>query len=314
MTVSYVANIHITDINNIKIFKVLDAVLLMAKMSLNNIPLDWVRAFEMAGRTGSFTAAAQRINVTQASISQRISSLEQRIGSQLFIRNARGVSLSVEGEAWLPYVSAAFRSLEESYEDIFGIQREKITISASASVNELWLSPRLRDWQNKNSQQITLSTIVLQAESSVLDTTIHLQYGTGESENSHKSPLFSEQISPVASPDLLKGTASWLNLPRLAVSGPRLGWHEWSRLSGDPITPVPKLRFDSFSAALSAAVSGAGVMLASLPLCSPLLDQGKLVRVSEHLLDPQETYWMLAKKDRLSKSQWKNLVEVFTVR
>ena len=47
-----------------------------------------------------------------------ISSLEQRIGSQLFIRNARGVSLSVEGEAWLPYVSAAFRSLEESYEDI----------------------------------------------------------------------------------------------------------------------------------------------------------------------------------------------------
>ena len=161
MTVSYVANIHITDINNIKIFKVLDAVLLMAKMSLNNIPLDWVRAFEMAGRTGSFTAAVQRINVTQASISQRISSLEQRIGSQLFIRNARGVSLSVEGEAWLPYVSAAFRSLEESYEDIFGIQREKITISASASVNELWLSPRLRDWQNKNSQQITLSTIVL---------------------------------------------------------------------------------------------------------------------------------------------------------
>lgn len=126
MTVSYVANIHITDINHIKIFKVLDAVLLMAKMSLNNIPLDWVRAFEMAGRTGSFTAAAQRINVTQASISQRISSLEQRIGSQLFIRNARGVSLSVEGEAWLPYVSAAFRSLEESYEDIFGIQREKL--------------------------------------------------------------------------------------------------------------------------------------------------------------------------------------------
>ena len=45
-----------------------------------------------------------------------------------------------------------------------------------------------------------------------------------------------------------------------------------------------------------------------------VLDQGKLVRVSEHLLDPQETYWMLAKKDRLNKSQWKNLVGVFTVR
>ena len=105
----------------------------MPDMSLNNIPLEWVRAFEVAGRTGTFTAAAKESSVTQASISQRISNLEQRIGAQLFVRNARGVTLSVQGEAWLPYVTAAFRSLDESYEELFGIQREKITISASAS-------------------------------------------------------------------------------------------------------------------------------------------------------------------------------------
>lgn len=283
----------------------------MSDMSLNNIPLDWIRAFETAGRTGSFTAAAKECNVTQASISQRISNLERRIGSQLFVRNARGVTLSVQGEVWMPYVSGAFRSLEESYEELFGTQREKITISASASVNELWMSQRLGNWQNKHISQIVLSTMVLQSEANLLETTIRIQYGVGEGKNYHKTPLFVEQLSPIVSPDLMAGHISWLELPRLALSGPRLGWHEWSRHTGDPITPVPKIRFDSFSAALSAAASGAGVLLASLPLCSDILEQGKLVRVSEHVLEPQKTYWMMANKDGLTKSQWSNIVDIF---
>lgn len=284
----------------------------MSDMSLNNIPLDWVRAFELAGRTGSFTAAANECNVTQASISQRISKLEQRIGTRLFVRKARGVALSTEGEAWLPYVSAAFRNLDDSYEEIFGIQREKITISASASVNELWLSPRLQNWQRKHRTQVMLSTMVLQAEENFMNTTIRVEYGVGEWKNHHKTPLYSEKLSPIVSPELLAEFTSWLDAPRLALSGPRPGWHEWARHTKDPVTPVPKIRFDSFSAALSAAASGAGVLLASLPLCVDLLEQGKLVRVSEHLLEPKETYWIIANKDGLTKSQWRNVVESFT--
>jgi len=283
----------------------------MADFSLNNVPLDWVRAFEIAGRTGSFTAAAAESNVTQASISQRITNLEKRIGARLFVRNARGVTLSVQGEAWLPYVSSALRSLDESYEELFGIQREKITISASASVNELWLSPRLQNWQSKHTSQIVLSTMVLQSDVSLPDWTIRIQYGLGESENHHKTPLFAEKMSPVVSPELMSGRTSWLDLPRLALSGPRLGWHEWSRQTGDPITPIPKIRFDSLSAALSAAVSGAGVLLASLPLCSAHLEQGKLERVSSHVLEPPETYWMMVSKDGFTKTQWNNVVEAF---
>jgi len=283
----------------------------MPDMSLNNIPLEWVRAFEVAGRTGTFTAAAKESSVTQASISQRISNLEQRIGAQLFVRNARGVTLSVQGEAWLPYVTAAFRSLDESYEELFGIQREKITISASASINELWLSPRLRHWQSKHKPQIVLSTMVLQADDDQLGATIRVQYGIGKGQDHYEVPLFSEQLSPVVAPKLLAGGTSWLNLPRLALSGPRLGWHEWARHSGDPITPIPKMRFDSFSAALSAAVSGAGVLLASLPLCSSLLEQGRLVRVSEQILEPSKTYWMAGTKAGITKSQWNDLVDIF---
>lgn len=104
----------------------------MADVALRNISLEWVRAFEASARTGSFTAAATELLITQAAVSQGISQLETQLGRVLFLRRARGITLTVEGEAWLPFVSAALRSLAESYEEIFGVKREVLTVSASA--------------------------------------------------------------------------------------------------------------------------------------------------------------------------------------
>ena len=60
----------------------------MAHSPLHNIPLEWIRAFEASGRTGSFTSAAKETGLTQAAISQRISNLEEKIGTRLFLRKA----------------------------------------------------------------------------------------------------------------------------------------------------------------------------------------------------------------------------------
>jgi LysR family transcriptional regulator, glycine cleavage system transcriptional activator len=65
-------------------------------------PLKWIRVFEAAARLGNFTAAAKELGLTQAAVSQRIRNLELRLGAQLFNRRARGVILSLQGEAWLP--------------------------------------------------------------------------------------------------------------------------------------------------------------------------------------------------------------------
>ncbi|MFD2740392.1 LysR family transcriptional regulator [Sulfitobacter aestuarii] len=284
----------------------------MSEIALENLPLEWIRAFEAAGRSGSFTAAAQELNLTQAAISQRITHLEARIGSQLFIRKPRGVALSVEGESWLPYVSNALGELAQSYEDIFGLQRDKIRISASASITALWLAPRLARWSKARRAQIVFSTMVLQSESIHREASVRVEYGRGDWPDHHAVPLFQEALSPVAAPHLMAETSRWQDLPRISVSGPRQGWQEWARHSGDPTTPVPQIRFDSFSAALAAVVCGAGVLLASLPLCDPQLRQGRLMRLSEQALHPAESYWMIARKRALPQTQWKSLAETFT--
>ncbi len=115
----------------------------MHNRKLENLPLEWVRVFEAAGRTGNFTTAAQEAGLTQAAVSQRIRNLEARIGTQLFTRQARGVSLTVEGEAWLPYVTSALQALNRSAEELFGKPLKSITISASASITQMWIVPRL---------------------------------------------------------------------------------------------------------------------------------------------------------------------------
>ncbi len=283
----------------------------MSELPLQNLPLEWIRAFEAAGRTGSFTAAARETGLTQAAISQRITNLEKLVGSRLFVRQARGVALTVDGEAWLPYVSGSLLALRQSCEDLFGVQRSKIVISASASAIELWFAQRLHDLSPDLCPQITFSTMVLQSEGEQQDATIKVRYGAGDWPEHYGAPLFREALCPVVSPGLLEAGGDWRGLPRIAVAGPRAGWQEWVQHSGDPSTPVPRLRFDSFAAALAAAGSGAGVLLASLPLCVRELEAGTLVRVSDDVLEPAETYWMIARRDGISKRQWDALAEHF---
>lgn len=61
--------------------------------------IDWdvIKTFHAVVRTGSFLGAAKVINVNQGTVSRRIASLEEVVGTPLFIRNRIGVSLTEEG-------------------------------------------------------------------------------------------------------------------------------------------------------------------------------------------------------------------------
>ncbi|MFB9511262.1 LysR family transcriptional regulator, partial [Streptomyces aurantiacus] len=50
---------------------------------------------------GSMTAAAERLQVTQPSLSQQIGALEKHLGVQLFTRTPSGVTVTVAGRAFL---------------------------------------------------------------------------------------------------------------------------------------------------------------------------------------------------------------------
>ncbi len=287
----------------------------MKHPGFDQLPLEWIRAFEAAARLGSFTGAASETGLTQSAISQRIAHLEARLGTPLFLRQPRQIVLTPEGEAWLPHVQQALLGLRDSTEELFGVARNRLSISASSSITELWIVPRLQQLAQVSRADISLRTMVVSgAVSGALsgsgardDDALRIRYGTGDWPVAYRAPLYDERLSPVLAP-ALRAQGDWRDLPRLAVGGPPPGWPQWCAQTGTPSTPVPQLRFDTFASALAAARAGLGVLLASLPLVSGDLEKGTLQRVSEAVLPHHETYWLLGAQERVSRRQWQNLV------
>ncbi|MDR5901125.1 LysR family transcriptional regulator [Halomonas icarae] len=255
--------------------------------------LEWVRVFEAAARLGSFTAAARELGLTQAAVSQRIRHLEERLGVSLFERQARGVTLSLQGEAWLPHVQQALERLTHSADSLFAAPRTRLSLMASASLIELWIVPRLAALQAElPRRQLVLATMHRWPDYAQAEADLDIRFGEGDWPERVGHRLFGEVLTPMATPALLAGVDDWRRLPRIAVAGPRLGWREWDQRVEEGPGPMPVLRLDSLTQALRAAEAGAGVLLGSLPLCQAALQAGRLQRASPETLPMTEGYWL----------------------
>lgn len=62
-----------------------------------------VRSFVRAAEFGQLQHAADELGVTQQAVSKRIAALERELGVRLFARTARGVELTLDGQAFLPH-------------------------------------------------------------------------------------------------------------------------------------------------------------------------------------------------------------------
>ncbi|MFJ3669470.1 LysR family transcriptional regulator [Streptomyces sp. NPDC090106] len=65
-----------------------------------------VRTFVTAAEEGRFQDAAAALAVTQQAVSKRIAALEKELAVRLFTRTARGVRLTIDGQAFLPHARA----------------------------------------------------------------------------------------------------------------------------------------------------------------------------------------------------------------
>jgi DNA-binding transcriptional LysR family regulator len=77
-----------------------------------------VRYFLTVAEEGSFTKAAEKLCIAQPPLSRQIRDLEEELGTQLFIRKARGLTLTESGERFLLYASRIQQLADQSFEDI----------------------------------------------------------------------------------------------------------------------------------------------------------------------------------------------------
>lgn len=73
------------------------------------VDLEGVRTFVAVADTGQFHAAGDVLAITQQAVSKRVATLERELGARLFVRGAKGVRLSVDGQAFLPHARELLR-------------------------------------------------------------------------------------------------------------------------------------------------------------------------------------------------------------
>ena len=118
---------------------------------------DWddLRYFLSVARTGRLTAAARRMGTDHATVSRRISALEQRLGADLFTRSPRGYSLTDAGERLLTRAEMIESSAASIENDIAG---EKFSLSGVVRIGapdgfgSIFLAPRIGELTHRHPQ------------------------------------------------------------------------------------------------------------------------------------------------------------------
>ncbi len=109
-------------------------------------------AFIKVIETGNFTKAAEELGYTQSAISQMVNSLEKELSTTLILRSRTGVTLTPDGEEFLPYIrniSNSHLELLEKQNEMKGLQRGLIRIGAFSSVACHWLPELIKDFKEQ---------------------------------------------------------------------------------------------------------------------------------------------------------------------
>ena len=106
--------------------------------------IELVRTFLAIVAAGSFVRAAERLHVSQTTVSARIRTLEDQLRRRLFIRNKAGASLTPAGEQFLRHAPALVQLWERARHEVAVPEGRRAVLGIGAE-HSLW-DPLLLRW------------------------------------------------------------------------------------------------------------------------------------------------------------------------
>jgi DNA-binding transcriptional LysR family regulator len=263
------------------------------------LPLETLRAFDAAARTGSFSAAAERLNLTHGAVSRQIAKLESWLGLKLFDRGARGVALTIEGNRLHLRTTEAF-ALIASHSDRWIEPRGTavVRLASIPSVGGLWLMPRMARLEaGPPKLRIVLDVDNRQADLADEGIDLSVRCGRGHIPGRVSVQLFEERVFPIASRDLApeigNGAPSRLLKYPLIHDSDASAWRAWFAEQGMDYRPRPQdRRFEDYNLVLDAAAHGLGIALARPPMITDQLQAGRIVAVDTRSALNPVSYWL----------------------
>ncbi len=274
------------------------------------IAMGHLRALEAVARHLNFRAAAEELALTQSAVSRQIQALEEEVGVPLFLRHTRAVELTGAGGQLLRAVMPSLERIDSAVRQIRRTAgRKSVAISTWASFASMWLIPRLEAFQAEYPDiDIRIDATDNPVDLDTSDVDIAIRYTRPGHDTQDAVRLFGEQLTPVASPWLLKSGAPLrkaADLARFALLEASdthrvqnlewLTWRRWLESNGQPRLEPKRWMFFNYAHQIAqAALTGQGIALARMPLVADSLASGDLVEVLPGgRIDTPMVYWLL---------------------
>ena len=263
-------------------------------------PLNSLRAFEVAARARTFTDAAQLLHVSQGAVSRHIGQLEAFLGTALFTRGPRELTLTQAGQDYARAIHGAFEQIEAATRHrLADNQRRSVRIRLFPTVAVKWLMGRLARFHELhpaiNVEVTTTSTLVDLTEE---DVDLTIQIPPEHRPGLRYEKLFSIELiavggahqPPLASPEAAANRTLLHSLKR-----PH-DWPTWFEAAGvAPAFLRESLTFGNSSLAYQAAIDGLGVAMGHTALVADDLHSGRLVALHPLVVKTKESYHLVSR-------------------
>ncbi len=257
-------------------------------------PLEGVAVFVAVAEAGNLSEAARRLGISPSAVSQAIRRLEERLGTPLFRRSTRSLSLTDVGNDYLLAAAPALLQLKQAADDALGRGGRPagpLRLTMPRAPFDLFIAPALVAFQ-ATYPDVQLEIAV---EARMIDIVKEgydagLRYGNGLEKD-----MVAVLVAPkseavlVASPAYLHARAT-PSLPndllnhhavmcRSQSTGAVIPWTLQSAGEVVQIVPPAVTIVHDLASQIDLTVKGIGILSAPAASVSDLLDAGKLSRV-----------------------------------
>jgi DNA-binding transcriptional LysR family regulator len=258
-----------------------------------------IEVFTRVAESGSFSRAAQELELSQPSTSRIVTGLEARLGVKLLLRTTRNVALTEAGALFLEKARQATADIEDAEDAVRGIDSLRGTIRLAVPIVYgtraiIPALPRFLERYPELRVEITMRDERQNLVSAGVDMAIRM--GTLEDSTFGARKIASVERLLVAAPSYLAKRGTPRTPEELTDHDTilhKLGSPEKSTLVllkagiAQKVTLRGKLKIDAAPGVLAAAIAGLGIANVTTIMSEQELREGKLVRLmSDYELEP----------------------------
>ncbi len=262
-----------------------------------------MEAFVLVIESGSFSAAARRLNVGQPAVSKSVAQLEDRLGVRLLVRSTRGLTPT---EAGLSFYERARRSIEEADEAELAARGAgrgltgKLRVCAAVTFARIHLMPRLAEFLTRHpdlEMEVVLDDRNIDLVQEGID--VALRMGRLVDSTLPARRIASARHAVVGTPAYFAragepGAPGDLMSHEVIVYAQRGGGAEWTfQRNGAEVAVTVKgrLRITAAEGVRAVVLAGAGIAIASEWMFAPEIANGEVKTVLRGWSLPPMDLW-----------------------